>query len=134
MLSRVADNLYWMNRYVERAESVIRLVEVNQDTLLEIAGNKAMEQFWFSALQAFCAEEYMVQKRMLRLKSSSSFQMNGQARLEIVSIPQEKMPEWSEINYRKKFGSNSIAFITSFEIPMRRDFSKEILDSFIEDY
>ena len=63
MLSRVADNLYWMNRYVERAESVIRLVEVNQDTLLEIAGNKAMEQFWFSALQAFCAEEYMVQEK-----------------------------------------------------------------------
>ena len=28
MLSRVADNLYWMNRYVERAEGVTRLVEV----------------------------------------------------------------------------------------------------------
>ena len=35
MLSRVADNLYWMSRYVERAEGVTRLVEVNRDTHLE---------------------------------------------------------------------------------------------------
>ena len=27
MLSRVADNLYWMGRYVERAESVARLLD-----------------------------------------------------------------------------------------------------------
>ena len=35
MLSRVADNLYWMSRYVERAEGVTRLVEVNRDTDLQ---------------------------------------------------------------------------------------------------
>ena len=35
MLSRVADNLYWMNRFVERAEGVTRLVEVKRDTNLE---------------------------------------------------------------------------------------------------
>ena len=35
MLSRVADNMFWMSRYVERAEGVTRLVEVNRDTNLE---------------------------------------------------------------------------------------------------
>ena len=39
MLSQVADNLYWMSRYVERAEGVTRLVEVNRDTDLESYAN-----------------------------------------------------------------------------------------------
>jgi len=35
MLSRVADSIYWMNRYVERAENVARFVEVNLNLLLD---------------------------------------------------------------------------------------------------
>jgi len=30
MLSRVANSLYWMSRYIERAESIARLVDVNR--------------------------------------------------------------------------------------------------------
>ena len=29
MLSRVADSIFWMNRYIERAENVARFIEVN---------------------------------------------------------------------------------------------------------
>ena len=29
MLSRVAENLYWMSRYLERAEHTARLIDVN---------------------------------------------------------------------------------------------------------
>ncbi len=29
MLSRVAESIYWMNRYIERAENVARLIDVN---------------------------------------------------------------------------------------------------------
>ena len=29
MLSRVAEAIYWMNRYVERAENIARVVDVN---------------------------------------------------------------------------------------------------------
>lgn len=35
MLSRVADSIYWMNRYVERAENVSRFVDVNLNLLLD---------------------------------------------------------------------------------------------------
>lgn len=35
MLSRVADSIYWMNRYVERAENVARFVDVNLNLLLD---------------------------------------------------------------------------------------------------
>ncbi len=35
MLSRVANSLFWLSRYVERAENVTRLVEINQQFALD---------------------------------------------------------------------------------------------------
>ena len=35
MLSRVANSLYWMSRYIERAENVARLLDVNLQLLLD---------------------------------------------------------------------------------------------------
>ncbi len=35
MLSRVADSIYWLNRYIERAENIARLVDVNFYLLLD---------------------------------------------------------------------------------------------------
>ncbi len=31
LLSRVAESLYWINRYLERAENISRFVEVSDD-------------------------------------------------------------------------------------------------------
>src|SRR5262245_3050615 len=36
MLSRVADALYWMNRYIERAENVARFIDVNLNLMLDL--------------------------------------------------------------------------------------------------
>ena len=36
MLARVAENMYWMSRYVERAENMARLVNVNANLLLDL--------------------------------------------------------------------------------------------------
>ena len=35
MLSRAADYLYWMSRYIERAENNARILEVNQQLMLD---------------------------------------------------------------------------------------------------
>jgi uncharacterized alpha-E superfamily protein len=35
MLSRVADSIYWLSRYVERAENVARFIEVNLQLMLD---------------------------------------------------------------------------------------------------
>ena len=43
MLSRVAESLFWMSRYVERAENVARFVDVNLNLMLEVAST---EQQW----------------------------------------------------------------------------------------
>lgn len=39
MLSRVAGNIYWMARYLERAENTARLVNVNSHLLLDLPKN-----------------------------------------------------------------------------------------------
>ena len=35
MLSRVAESIYWMSRYIERAENVARFVDVNLQLILD---------------------------------------------------------------------------------------------------
>src|SRR6266550_5174654 len=35
MLSRVAESIYWLSRYVERAENVARFIEVNLQLMLD---------------------------------------------------------------------------------------------------
>ena len=37
MLSRVADSLFWMGRYIERADNMARLLDVNLEILLDFA-------------------------------------------------------------------------------------------------
>ena len=34
MLSRTADSLFWMSRYIERAENTARLLDVQRQTVL----------------------------------------------------------------------------------------------------
>jgi len=41
MLSRVANSLYWMSRYMERAENVARFIDVNQQMSMDIPGSAA---------------------------------------------------------------------------------------------
>jgi uncharacterized alpha-E superfamily protein len=41
MLSRVANAIYWMNRYIERAENVARFIDANYHMALDMPGNDA---------------------------------------------------------------------------------------------
>ena len=46
MLSRVADSLYWMSRYIERAENDARILDVNLQLLLDLGGEADAMQHW----------------------------------------------------------------------------------------
>src|SRR5882762_5963406 len=46
MLSRVADSLYWMSRYIERAENDARILDVNLQLLLDLGGEAEAMQHW----------------------------------------------------------------------------------------
>lgn len=46
MLSRVADSLYWMSRYIERAENDARILDVNLQLLLDLGDEADAMQHW----------------------------------------------------------------------------------------
>jgi uncharacterized alpha-E superfamily protein len=53
MLSRTADNLYWIARYMERAETMARLLHVgSRIALLPSSGGGGLRNEWESLLQA----------------------------------------------------------------------------------
>jgi len=39
MLSRVANSIYWMNRYIERADNYARFISVNFNLALDLPPN-----------------------------------------------------------------------------------------------
>ncbi|MCC5788432.1 MAG: alpha-E domain-containing protein [Opitutales bacterium] len=54
LLSRVADCLYWMSRYIERAENVARIVDVNLQLLLdsEDLNDSGMASHWMPIVKS----------------------------------------------------------------------------------
>ncbi|HUP96622.1 MAG TPA: alpha-E domain-containing protein [Usitatibacter sp.] len=50
MLSRVASSLYWMSRYVERAENTARVLDVAWRMSLLVKEPKLQDQEWFAPL------------------------------------------------------------------------------------
>ncbi len=63
MLSRVANSLYWMSRYLERAENIARIVDVNLQLLLDLRNLDAVKlaQHWVPILQSSGDEEQFFQ-------------------------------------------------------------------------
>jgi uncharacterized alpha-E superfamily protein len=54
MLSRVANTLYWMMRYVERADNLARLIDVNEQLLLDFESldSERLSGFWKPIIQS----------------------------------------------------------------------------------
>ncbi len=63
MLSRVAGSLYWMSRYLERAENVARLLDVNLQLLLDFGDldDESLKEHWGPILQAIGDEDLFFQ-------------------------------------------------------------------------
>ena len=59
MLSRTADNIFWLSRYVERAENMARLMEMGYRMALMPAAGNGKRSEWASVLSASgCAQGY----------------------------------------------------------------------------
>ena len=50
MLSRVADALYWLSRYTERAENNARMMDVNLQLMLDVQNLGNNQQHWESII------------------------------------------------------------------------------------
>lgn len=56
MLSRVAENIYWFARYIERAENTARLINVNTHLMLDLP--KIAQPGWEPIVEILGAEEH----------------------------------------------------------------------------
>jgi uncharacterized alpha-E superfamily protein len=57
MLSRHAENLFWIGRFVERAEDTARLLDVTYHGLLEAGSERPAEEVWSEALEMLMLED-----------------------------------------------------------------------------
>ncbi len=59
MLSRVANSLFWMSRYIERAENTARIVDVNLQLLLDFRNldDRRLAEHWIPIVQSTGDEE-----------------------------------------------------------------------------
>ncbi|HRP96633.1 MAG TPA: alpha-E domain-containing protein [Rhodocyclaceae bacterium] len=62
MLSRTADHLYWMARYMERAENIARILDVNHRMSLMPQSQAQAEQTWAATLRIMGLEEAFRQR------------------------------------------------------------------------
>jgi uncharacterized alpha-E superfamily protein len=63
MLSRVANSLYWMARYIERAENIARIVDVNLQLLLDLRNldEERLAKHWLPIVQSTGEEKQFFQ-------------------------------------------------------------------------
>jgi len=62
MLSRIADSMYWMARYLERAGETARLMEINLLYLVEAEEDMGEEDKWRPILQITSAEPLYIEQ------------------------------------------------------------------------
>jgi len=70
MLSRVAQNVYWMARQIERAEDTARLINVNSNLLLDLPRNTTFG--WLPLIFIVGAEKLFFEKDPNRLADQSN--------------------------------------------------------------
>jgi len=70
MLSRVAQNIYWMTRQIERAEDTARLINVNSNLLLDLPRNTTFG--WLPLIFIVGAEDLFFDKDPNRLADEAN--------------------------------------------------------------
>jgi len=70
MLSRVAQNIYWMARHVERAEDTARIINVNTNLLLDLP--RSMTFGWLPLIFIVGAEKLFFEKDPSRFADEST--------------------------------------------------------------
>jgi len=64
MLSRVANCLYWMSRYIERADNTARIVDVNLQLLLDFRklDDQSLAEHWMPIIESTGDEENFLKR------------------------------------------------------------------------
>jgi uncharacterized alpha-E superfamily protein len=80
MLSRVADSLYWMARYIERAEHTARLIAVKLESMIEQSHDDAVAS-WRRVASALSGEKFTKHPDAFLITQSLAFDRNNPSSL-----------------------------------------------------
>jgi uncharacterized alpha-E superfamily protein len=102
MLSRVAESLYWMGRYMERAEHAARVIEAMRDLRIELfeVDREVADQQWNGALRALSLPELPVKQLVLDPNEPTSLLCSvSRARENARQVREAISPEmWQQLN------------------------------------
>jgi len=110
MLSRVAENLYWFGRYMQRAENTARLINVNANLMLDLP--RRMPLGWaplveivgadhrFKELYEEATEDNVLRFLMIDPKNPGSILSSLHSAREILRVSRDTMPRdtWERLN------------------------------------
>lgn len=125
MLSRVASNLYWFGRYIQRAENIARLINVRANLLFDLP--REVETGWGPILEILGAEENFraryadsnelnsVRFLILDTENPGSIASSLQSAREIMRTVRDSLPSeaWEKLNdlhlYIQEKGEKSLS-------------------------
>ena len=121
MLSRVADSIYWMNRYVERAENIARFIDVNLTLLLDspIGVSQQWKPLILTTGDLPIFEERYGEANADNVIRFLTFDRTYPNSI-LVFMPREKMLDRCVKSFPQKCGSKSMRFITSSMMRLTR--------------
>ena len=106
MLSRVAEHLYWLARYIERAEATARLAIAASDTILDLPDGVPYD--WESLMQVFgsgdsgpgIAEAEVMEQLVLSLEHPGSIRASIASARENARVTRDLIPKdaWIALN------------------------------------
>ncbi len=110
MLSRVAENLYWFGRYVQRAENTARLINVNANLLLDLPRRVTLgwaplieivgADTLFKSLHEQANEENVVRFLTIDERNPGSIKSSLNSAREILRVSRDTVPRevWERLN------------------------------------
>lgn len=139
MLSRSAERLYWLARYLERTENIARLVNVHMNLLMDLP--KGVEMGWQQLIMINASQEEFSQKYSLANERnitrflladytfSGSLISSLSAARENIRTSRELLPDeaWEQVNEMYLFAKNNLETVVNRR--QRVLFLKEIIRS-----
>ncbi|MCX7087879.1 MAG: alpha-E domain-containing protein [Methylococcales bacterium] len=125
MLSRSAERLYWLARYLERTENIARLVSVHMNLLMDLP--KGVEMGWLQLVRINAAEQIFYEKypaanernitRFLLTDSSYTGSLFSSllAARENIRTSRDLLPDeaWEQVNEMYLFAKNNLDSIAN---------------------
>jgi uncharacterized alpha-E superfamily protein len=116
MLSRVANALYWMGRYMERAENVARFIDVGLSLSLDLPSEEP-QRAWAALLKATGEEEHFSQRvGPLAPSNATGAAVAGEAVVRFLSFDRENENSILSCLYKARENARGIREVISSEM------------------